>query len=193
MTSHLTIESDVGPFLISTTLLDHAKAAARNEALDAGTDRLTTLTAAAAEVERYCSRLFWRGTAARRSEAIVDVTDHSQPVSICPDYPDLRGVSSGAVTVDVWQSGAWVSAAHELRPAGRVMVPAAGEYRIAVDLTPAADPPVEAIEGTARLYALRTTLRPGDKGIDEAALSLGAAMSKSGAYEVLRFVRNITI
>ena len=137
--------------------------------------------------------MFWRATGARRSEAIVDVTDHSQPVSICPDYSDLRGVVSGAVTVEVWQSGAWVSAAHELRPAGRVMVPAAGEYRIAVDLTPADPAPVEAIEGTARLYALRTTLRPGDKGIDEAALSLGAAMSKSGAYEVLRFVRQVTL
>ena len=193
MTSHRTIESDVGPFLINTKLLDHAKAAARNEALDAGADRLTTLAAAASEVERYCSRLFWRAAGARRSEAIVDVTDHSQPVSICPDYPDLRGVSSGAVAVDVWQSGAWVNVAHELRPAGRFMVPAAGEYRIVVDLTPADPAPVEAIEGTARLYALRTTLRPGDKGIDEAALSLGAAMSKSGAFEVLRFVRKITM
>ena len=193
MTSHLTIESDVGPFLVSTTLLDHAKAAARNDALGAGDDRMTILTAAASEVERYCSRLFWRGAVARRSEAIVEVTDHSQPVSICPDYSDLRGVVSGAVTVEVWQSGAWASTAHELRPAGRVLVPAAGTYRITVDLTPADPAPTEAVEGTARLYALRATLRPGDKGIDEAAISLGGAMSKSGAYEVLRFVRKVTM
>ena len=118
-------------------------AMAREKALSKTTDRGIIIQAIAGEVERWCGRVFFRGPngAARTAESVVSVMDPARPVSVCPSRPNVSGVVVSGVVVDVWDDAAadWTtpSPGHRMRPAGRVMVHAAGWYRVRCSLLPA--------------------------------------------------------
>ena len=98
--------------------------------------------------------------------------------------------------VERWESGAWVSTPRSLRAGGRVELEdfRPGDYRLSVLATPADPMPGAFVEGCARLYAMRTTMRPVEFGTDGATIgsfNLSAALLRSGAGEVLRTIRRI--
>ena len=79
--------------------------------------------------------------------------------------PNLSGVRiNGNVTTEVWDESAedWTTPAPtvKMRPAGRVLVPAAGEYRITANLLPDAPVPDAITEAVGRVFALREVARP---------------------------------
>ena len=174
-------------------------AMAREKALSKTTDRGIIIQAIAGEVERWCGRVFFRGPngAARTAESVVSVMDPARPVSVCPSRPNVSGVVVSGVVVDVWDDAAadWTtpSPGHRMRPAGRVMVHAAGWYRVRCSLLPAAPPPDPIGEAIGRCFAMREQMRPGDKTLDGTAVNLSASIIRSGAGEVLLPWRSLTM
>ena len=113
----------------------------------------------------------------------------------CPH--GVSGVVVSGVVVDVWDDAAadWTtpSPGHRMRPAGRVMVHAAGWYRVRCSLLPAAPPPDPIGEAIGRCFAMREQMRPGDKTLDGTAVNLSASIIRSGAGEVLLPWRSLTM
>ena len=189
MTNHVVSELTVDPPSLPAADESHALALAREKALEVTTDRRLMLTAFAQECERYCLRLFWpgEGSATRRYVSVQEVDDPSRPLSIAPDHPDLSGVETSNLTVEVWRSGAFEAADYELRPSGRVRLALPGSYRIGVSLAPPTPAPYGAREGVARLFGLRETKRSGDADIG--LPQFGNALLRSGAAEIMRPLR----
>ena len=131
-------------------------------------DRRVLLQACAVEVERYCDRMFWPGTAgaARMSTAVVIVRSPSYSVAYCPLYPDVSGVAAVLTSLRRWDAEAWVALAasddYRTLPGARIVVGRSGQYEIVSSLTAPTTAPPSAIEALARLWAYRETLRPGD-------------------------------
>lgn len=191
---HRVLDSTVDPAVVPTDVETHALAISREKALQMTDDRAALLASCVSEVEQWTGRALWRGSAAggeRTSTAVVEVSDYSRPVALCPDYPRLApGATISATSVKVWRSGAFAAVDYELRPSGRILVGEAGEYQIvAAVLAPEVSLPA-AREGVARLFAFREVLRPGDLVIDQiSVVSMAAAMLRSGASEILRTLR----
>ena len=174
---------------LPSEVLNQAKGVSREKALTFDADRLHILLSCALECERWIGRALWPGP--RAAAAIVRVTDTAEDVPLLPMLPDVTGVTLGAPVVRVWSDDAedWTAATYKKRPAGRVRVSASGEYEISVTANPSITIPPEAIEGVARLFAYRETLRPGDitEVTGEQQVLAGAVM-KSGCAEVLRAI-----
>ena len=195
---HRTIESAVSPPTMPAAVDTHALAMAREKAVSKTTDRAIIIQSCAVEVERFCSRVFFRGPvgAARTAEAIVAIMDPSRPVSVCPVRPNVSGVVVSGVEVAVWDDAAadWTtpSPAHTVRPAGRVLIHAAGEYRVRCALLPADPVPDPIVEAIGRMFAMREQLRPGDTTI-EGPMNLAGVLIRSGAGEILLSWRTPTM
>ena len=205
MSSAVLLSGSVTPPAVSSAVESHALATARLKALEQNDDRRLMLRAAVVEVETFCGRLLWTATggAARRGVSVVEVRFASYVLGTgfvllaCPQFPDVSGVTVSVVSVQRWddETSAYVDLdpAHKVMPAGRIMVHRVGVYQVTADLTPQVDPPDEAVEAVARLWAFREQLRPGDltmgDGSGEQQVLAGALM-KSGCAEILRPLRN---
>lgn len=174
-------------------LRTHAVKLARQDALsldDAG--RGLELAEIASEVEAYLQRLVV--PVARTVTTVLAVDGMTDAIPIMPRWPDVAGVTLEAQTVRVWKSGAWADANHALRPAGRVELKSdyPGEFEFAATATPRTEMPGAFVEAVARLYAMRTTTRPGDAdSLTGAQFNLSNALFRSGASELLASIRSI--
>lgn len=192
------ITSRVDPPAAPTTLVDVAKAAARQEAVDFSEARERLLVSCVQEIEKYCGRAFYRGDmgGARTSVVELEVIEPGRPFHACADLPDTTGVNLSITSVKRWDDDAGlVDATFKSRPGGRIVVPVAGDYEVTCSLLPAGDPPEEAEEGIARLWAAREVSRPGDRGGEggfDPGASLSNAVVRSGASEIVRHLRRLS-
>ena len=196
VSDHELVSSEVDPPVLPAEVESHARAAARKKSLLSNADRALLLQACAVEVERYCDRIFWPGTAgaARVSTAEIIVHSPTYSVSYCPLYQDVSGVAAVLASLRRWDDEAWVllSAPDDYRtlPGARLLVGRSGWYEIVSSLTAPATAPPSAIEALARLWAYRDSLRPGDlTDVGGEQQVLAGGMMKSGAAEALRGVR----
>ena len=196
VSDHELVSSEVDPPVLPVEVEAQALAASREKALTMSVDRRLLLQACAVEVERYCDRMFWPGTAgaARVSTAVVIVRSPTYSVSYCPLYQDVSGVAAALTSVKRWEDQAWVTLAasddYRTLPGSRIVVGRSGQYEIVSSLTAPATAPPSAIEALARLWAYRETLRPGDlTDVGGEQQVLAGGMMKSGAAEALRGVR----
>jgi hypothetical protein len=143
------------------------------------------LRTAAVEIERRCSRLFWRaaGGAARGATTVIEPAGELK-VPALPRYPRADGVTVSSV--EAWTGGAWAPAAHSIEPGGRVRLHSPSRLvRIAAESLPPAEVPPEVLEATRRLFGWRDQHRPtGDR--DTAVMLLAGGLRKSGAGELLQ-------
>ena len=196
VSDHELISIEVDPPALPAEDEAQARAAAREKALSANTDRTLLLTACAVEIERYAGRMFWRGAVpARASTAVVHVRAYIYSVAYCPLYHDVSGVAAALTSLRRWNDDtqAWVTLSapdYWMMPGARLRVARQGQYEIVSSLTAPVTAPPSAIEALARLWAYRETLRPGDlTDVGGEQQVLAGAMMKSGAAEVLRGVR----
>lgn len=173
-------------------VVQHAQKVARNDALNIdAAGRKTMLESACEELEAYLGRLVWQGARTVTTVAAVD-TLYAGPVPLMPRFPDVTGVTIGSYTVEVWRDGAWQAAAVTLRPLARVELPAApAEYRFTVPVEVDAAPTAPMLEAVARVFAIRTSLRPGDQDLSQLPVNLSGAWFKSGAAECVRHLRRV--
>ena len=184
------IESPV----LNSDVVAYAKAAAREQALVFTDARMQTLVSCAREIETYVGRALWPGT--RAAISIVEVPDPTEAVSLVPGLPNATGVTLGVPVIRQWSDGLedWQVVTVTRRPGGMVLLPGAGEFEIAVEVSAAATIPPEAIEAVARLWGYRDVLKPGDLTDvtgDQQVLSGGVL--KSGAAECLRPIRHVVV
>lgn len=180
--------------VLGAAIVDHAKAAAREEALEFNDARMQTLVSCARQIETYVGRALWPGT--RAAISIVEVLEPNETVSVVPGLPDTSGVTLGVPIIRGWSDTLvdWQTVTFTRRPVGMVRLPTRGEFEIAVSVDAAADIPPEAIEGVARLWGYRDVLKPGDLSeIAGEQQVLAGAMMKSGAAECLRPIRHTSI
>ena len=196
VSDHELVSSEVDPPVLPLEVEAHALAASREKALTMSVDRRLLLQACAVEVERYCDRMFWPGTAGASRVSTAEIIVHSPTysVSYCPLYQDVSGVAAALTSLRRWHGEAWgvLSAPDDYRilPSARVRVYQSGQYEIVSSLTAPATAPPSAIEALARLWAYRETLRPGDlTDVGGEQQVLAGGMMKSGAAEALRGVR----
>ena len=180
--------------ILGSDVVDHAKAAAREDALEFNDDRMQTLVSCAREIETYVGRALWPGT--RAAISIVEVFEPYETVSLVPGLPNTSGVTLGVPVIREWSDtlGDWQAVTVTRRPAGMVRLPRSGEFEIAVEVEAAASIPPEAVEGVARLFAYRDTLKPGDLSeIAGEQQVLSGGLMKSGAAECLRPIRHTVV
>ena len=118
--------------VLDSDVVDHAKAAAREEALEFTDARMQTLVSCARTVETYVGRALWPGT--RAALSIVEVNDPYETVSLVPGLPNTAGVTLGVPAIREWSDtlGDWQAVTVTRRPAGMVRLPRSGEFEIAV-------------------------------------------------------------
>ena len=178
---------------LDTETTDQAVAMAGEKAVDLSTDRANILVAAAAEIEEYIGRLFYRGLAGsvRACTTVVEL-DAPGDVPAVAQFPltDPLVVTSALR----WDDAAAAFQATEfiVRPVGMVRLPAAGTYRLVANATPTTNYPPAVHEAVARLFAFREIHRPqrGDGAMTDSGLpqTQTGAMMRSGAAEVIRHV-----
>ena len=186
------IRATVAAPVVSDAARAHAFALAREKALSTNADRALMLVSAAAELERWIGAAYFGSN--RVSVATVEVLDVSEDLSTAPTLPDTGMIVPG--TVERWDdaSGAFAATtAYTVRPAGRIRVHAIGTYRLTSMLSGPVAPPAEVIEAVARIWAWRENQRPGDADISEVALNLSGAVMRSGAAEVVRHLRIVSL
>ena len=184
------IESPV----LSSDVVDHAQAAAREEALEFTDSRMETLVSCAREIETYVGRALWPGT--RAAISIVEVLEPNETVSLVPGLPNVTGVTLRQPVIREWSdtSEDWQQVTVTRRPAGMIRLPHAGEFEIAVTVDATAIIPAEAIEAVARLWGYRDVLKAGDlSALTNEQQVLAGGVMKSGAAEVLRPLRHTVI
>ena len=192
VTDHELLSIAVDPPVLPADVEAQARAAAREKALSANTDRTLLLQACAVEIERELQRIVWPGSGgARTSMAIVIVRNAGYSVPYCPRYQETR--SQALTRVSLWNDDAqdWADLTsgdgYRNAPGSRIIVNMAGQYEITSSLTAPTAAPPNAVEAIARLWAYRETLRPGDLSeIAGEQQVLAGGMMKSGAAEVLR-------
>ena len=180
--------------VLSDEVVDHAKAAAREQSLKFNADRTHTLVACALYVERFVGRVLWPG--ARAAISIVRISDPSTAISLLPGLLDMTGVSLGAAVVREWSDTLedWQATTVTKRPAGLVLLPRPGEYELSVSVNAPTETAPEAVEAVARLWAWSDTLKPGDlTEIGGEQQVLAGGLMKSGAAECLRPIRVHTV
>ena len=179
---------------LESDVVDHAKAAAREEALEFNESRMQTLVSCALQIETYVGRALWPGT--RAALSIVEVFEPYETVSLVPGLPNTSGVTLGVPVIREWSDtlGDWQAVTVTRRPAGMVRLPRSGEFEIAVEVDAAASIPPEAVEAVARLWGYRDVLKSGDiTEVTGEQQVLAGAMMKSGAAECLRPIRHTVI
>ena len=172
-------------------LRTHALSMSRQTSLDltaAGRDQV--LEEVVDELESYLGRLMIPVARTVVTEVEFDQLP-TEPVSIAPRYPDVSGVTLADIAVRKWNVDDYEAVTVERRPGGRVVLAEAGDYEFTAEATPAEDMPHQFIEACGRLYAYRTTRRPGDAGELSDVVNLSAAVIRSGAGEVLLGIRRL--
>ena len=178
---------------LDTETTDQAVAMAGEKAVALTTDRTNILIAAAAEIEEYVGRLFYRGLAGsvRACTTVIEL-DEPGDVPAVAQFPLTDPV---IVTSALrWDDAAAAFQASEfiVRPVGMVRLPAAGTYRLVANATPTTNYPPAVHEAVARLFAFREIHRPqrGDGVTTDSGLpqTQTGAMMRSGAAEVIRHV-----
>ena len=157
-------------------------------------DRERILLSAAAEVEYYCSKMYFAGAAgsARACTSIVSV-DGPGSVPAISQFP--RSTPVNITSVMRWDdaAAAFVTSEYVARPLGAIRVTAAGTYRLLASATPNPNYPTVVDEAVARLFSYRESFKPrmvsGDLA-DGAPPSTTGAMMRSGAAECLRHIRS---
>ena len=176
--------------VLAAEISDHAFGAARGKgALRSASTGLRFLSHARSKLKRTAGGRSGLGRVRRCP--MIAVSDVSASRSrVMPAYPDVTGVRLSVVVIRRWSDGLedWEASSSRKKAAGRVLLPSPGDYELsaAVDVDTA---PPEAIEGVARLFAIRDVLRPGQLSDIGEQQSLTGAFFKSGAAECLRPLR----
>ena len=175
-----------------------AVAMAGEKAVALTTDRDNILVAAAAEIEEYIGRLFYRGLAGsvRACTTVIEL-DAPGDVPAVAQFPltDPLVVTSALRWDDA--AAAFQTSDFIARPVGMVRLPAAGTYRLVANAMPTTTYPPAVHEAVARLFAFREIHRPqrGDGAMTDSGLpqtQTGAVM-RSGAAEILRHVPRMRV
>ena len=186
-------DSEIDALDLSDELKDFAREMAGEASVQLTSDRENILLSAAAEIELYCSKMWFRGPAgaARVATSVIEV-ESPFDAPIVGALPKSTGVT--IASVEQWSDAAEDFDASEYlrRPLGRIRVPCAGTYRIVASVLPTATYPTVIAEAVARLFSYREAFksRRNTSDIsDGAAPSIAGALLRSGAAECLRFVR----
>ena len=156
-------------------------------------DRERILLTAALEVELYIGKMIFRGVggAPRVATSVVEV-EAPFTVPAVGALPRSTGVTVTAVERWDDEAEAFTASTYIRRPLSQLLVPAAGTFRIAASVLPAARYPTVIDEAVARLFSYRESFKPrkntGELS-DGNAPSITGMMMRSGAAESLRFVR----
>ena len=186
-------DSTVDALELSDGLKDFARQMAGESAVALTSDRDRILLSAALEIELYCGRLYFTGTAgsARACTSIVDV-DGPGDVPPIPQFPHSAPVLVTAVARWDDAAAAYVTAEYVMRPLGAIRVSAGGSYRVLASSTPNPNYPTVIDEAVARLFSYREAYKPRRQTgelADGNAPSITGAMMRSGAAEVVRHIR----
>ena len=187
-------DSEIDPLELTPELRDFARAMVGESAVDLTSDRSEILDTAAAEVEYYAGRLFFRGVggAARVVTSVLEL-DEAGDVPIVGAAAKSVGIT--VMSVEKWDDEGedFEPAPHILRPHGEIRVPDGGAWRVTASVLPALTYPVVVNEAVARLFSYRESYKPRQRGAsdisDGNAPSITGAMMRSGAAECLRFIR----
>ena len=161
-------------------------------------DRLAILATCAIEIERWVGRCLWQatGNAGRRAVTELEVKAAPCEVPACVELPQTGGVDVVITSVELWDdsAAAYQTASYTARPGGRLLLSAAGIYRITATLDPGDEPPADAVEGLSRLFGYREVRRPNAATMATSEDGptpprLQGAVMKSGAAEALRYLR----
>lgn len=185
--------SDVDMPELDAETTAQARAMAGEKAVALTEDRTNILIAAAAEIEEYVGRLFYRGLAGsvRVGTTVIEL-DAPGDAPILAQFPITDPVNVTSVVrwddaAAAFQAADWI-----VRPVGMVRLPTAGTYRIVAGATPTLNYPASVHEAVARLFAFREIHRPQrtDGAMTDSGLppTQAGAMLRSGAAEILRHV-----
>ena len=187
-------DSTVDPLELPDELKDYARQMVGESAVALTSDRERILLAAAAEVETYCDRAYFRGYAgsARTATSVVEAYAGANvpAIALLP-----RSNPVNVTHVSRWDDAAeaFQSVTYQARPLGRIRVDLGGVYRIVAAVTPSLVYPTVIDEAVARLFAYRESYKPRARGAsdisDGNAPSITGAMMRSGAAECLRHIR----
>ena len=186
-------DSTVDPLELPDDLKTFARQMAGESSVALTDDRERILLSAALEIEMYVGKMYFRGAAgsARSCTSIVEV-DGPGSVPAIPQFPRSTPVNVTAVARWSDSAGAFVTSEYVARPLGRIRVAAAGTYRLLASATPNPNYPTVIDEAIARLFSYHEAYKPRRNTSDLSdgnAPSIAGAVLRSGAAELLRFVR----
>ena len=187
-------DSVIDPLELDDALKTQARSMAGESGVGLTTDRENILLAAAAEIEAYCDKAWFRGPAgaARVATSVIEAGG-----TCCMPAVGALPASVGVTitSVEVWSDASeiWTAVTYIRSPLGStIRVKQAGTYRIVASMLPLEPYPTVIGEAVARLFAFRENVRPrmvtGDMA-DGTFSSQAGGVLKSGAAELLRFVR----
>ena len=174
-----------------------ARALAGESAVSLTASRAAILVAAAAEIEEYVGRLFYRGLAgsARACSTVIEL-DAAGDAPAVAQFPMTDPVNVTNIVRWADEAAAFQSSEFIVRPVGMVRLPTAGVYRIMASATPSSNYPASVMEGVARLFSYRENVRPrmvsGDLADGTFPTQAGGVL-KSGAAEILRHVPRMRV
>ena len=186
-------DSEVGALELSDKLKLFARQMAGESSVSLTEDRARILDSAAAEVEFYVDKMWFRGPggAARESMSIVEV---EAPFAVPAVGALPRSVGVTVDAVELWddEAEAFAPVDYIRRPLGVIRVPRAGTFRIVASVLPVLTYPVVVNEAVARLFSFRESYKPraatGELADGNPPATTGALM-RSGAAEALRHIR----
>ena len=186
------VDSTVDALELPDELKDFARQMAGESAVSLTSDRERILLSAAAEVEYYCSKMYFAG-AAGSARACTSIVSVSIPTDVPPIPQFPQSAPTLVTSVARWDdaAAAYVTAEYVARPLGAIRVPA-GDYRILASSTPNTSYPTVIAEAVARLFSYRESYKPrrnSSELSDGTPPSTTGAMMRSGAAESLRHVR----
>ena len=190
-------DSEIDALELSDELKLFSRQMAGESSVSLTEDRARILDSAAAEIELYCSRMWFRGPggAARESTSIVEV---EAPFAVPAVGALPRSVGVTVTSVERWddEAEAFAPVDYIRRPLGVIRVPRAGTFRIVASVLPLEKYPSVIAEATARLFSYRESYKPrrdSSELADGTPPATTGALMRSGAAECLRFVRTPAI
>ena len=188
-------DSVIDPLELDDALKTQARSMAGELSVDLTPGRESILLAAAAEIEAYCDKAWFRGRPAGAARVATSVLEAGGTCCVPAVGALPASVGVTITSVEVWSdaSETWTAATYIRSPLGStIRVSAAGTYRIVASVLPLEPYPTTVGEAVARLFAFRENVRPmmvtGDLA-DGTFPSQAGGVLKSGAAELLRFVR----
>ena len=148
-------DSTVDALELSDDLKTYAREMAGESSVALTSDRARILDSAAEETEFYSGKMWFRGPGGvpRVTSTVVEV-EAPFTVPAVGALPKSTGVS--ITSVEKWSDSAedFEASTYIQRPLGRILVPAAGTYRIVASVLPLEKYPSVIDEATARLIQL---------------------------------------
>ena len=155
-------DSTVDALELSDDLKTYAREMAGESSVALTSDRARILDSAAEETEFYSGKMWFRGPggAPRVTSTVVEV-EAPFTVPAVGALPKSTGVSITSVSKSGQTRPRILTASTYIqRPLGRILVPAAGTYRIVASVLPLEKYPSVIDEATARLFSYREAFKP---------------------------------